>query len=66
MKLKVYEETTTRRKAIQKDLEGIEKLLGAADPYSNQPRTNNLRYAGFSEAAYTEAVDQYIEGFGKR
>jgi hypothetical protein len=58
--------TTSPRSYIHKDLERIEKLIGAASYSSDQPHRNNLKYPGFSMAAYTEAVSRYIERATKR
>lgn len=46
-------------RAIHKQLEYIEKFIGAAPYTSEQPHSNNMRYAGFSAAAYDEAVKKY-------
>ena len=54
---------TPKRSAIHKDLERVEKLIGAAGHTDEQPNTNNLTYPGFSEEAYTEAVKKYLERF---
>ena len=64
--MRAYAKTTTPRRAIHKELEEMEKFIGAASYRSEQPHSNNMRYAGFSAAAYAEAVKKYIEGFGKR
>jgi hypothetical protein len=64
--MRAYLKTTSPRRAIYKDLESIEKLIGAASPTSDQPHSNNLKYAGFSMAAYTDAVNKYIERNRKR
>ena len=59
--MRAYLETTPTRSYIHKDLERIEKLIGASSATSDQPHSNNLKYAGFSMAAYDEAVNRYIE-----
>ena len=59
--MRAYLKTTSQRAYIHKDLERIEKLIGAASPNSDQPHSNNLKYPGFSMAAYTKAVSRYIE-----
>jgi len=64
--MSAYSKTTSARRAIHKELKDMEELLGAESPTSEQPHPNNLKYAGFSAEAYTEAVNRYIEGFGKR
>ena len=64
--MRAYAKTTSPRRAIHKELEDMEKLIGAVSPTSKQPHTNKLKYAGFSKEAYAEAVSRYIEGFGKR
>jgi hypothetical protein len=58
--MRAYLEATSPRSYIHKDLERIEKLIGAASPTSDQLHMNDLKYAGFSMAAYTEAVGKYI------
>jgi hypothetical protein len=63
--MSAYLKTTSARSAIHKDLERIEKLIGAASATSDQPHTNNLKYPGFSPSAYTEAVNRYIERMSK-
>ncbi|HEU0143522.1 MAG TPA: hypothetical protein VFQ47_01935 [Nitrososphaera sp.] len=63
--MRAYSKTTSPRRAVHKELEDIEILIGAASSASEQPHSNNLKYAGFSEEAYAEAVKRYIEGFGK-
>ena len=63
---KAFAKVSPPRSAIHKDLERVETLIGAATPPAEQPNTNNLKYPGFSEAAYTEAVNKYIERFRKR
>ncbi len=63
--MREYVKTTSPRRAIHKDLESIEKLIGAASPNSEQPYSNDLKYAGFSASAYTAAVNKYIERFQK-
>ena len=57
---------TPERSAIHKDLERIGTLIGAARPTDEQPNTNNLKYPGFSEADYTQAVNKYLERFRER
>jgi hypothetical protein len=64
--MREYEKCTSPRRAIHKELKDIENLIGAASPTAEQPHLNNQKYAGFSTAAYTEAVNKYVEGFGKR
>jgi hypothetical protein len=64
--MRAYAKTTTPRTYIHKDLERIEKLIGAASSNSEQPHTNNLKYFGFSAAAYSEAVNRYLARFTKR
>ena len=64
--MRAFLKTTSPRSYIHKDLERIEKLIGAASSSSDQPKRNNLKYAGFSMAAYTEAVKRYIERARKR
>jgi hypothetical protein len=61
-----YLKTTSQRAYIHKDLERIEKLIGAASATSDQPHSNNLKYARFSMAAYTKAINNYIERARKR
>jgi uncharacterized DUF497 family protein len=63
--MRAYLKTTSARRAIHKELKDIEELLEAASPASKQPLPNNLKYAGLSAEAYTEAVNKYIEGVGK-
>src|SRR5678815_1505110 len=55
--MRAYLKTTSQRAYIHKDLERIEKLIGAASATSDQPHSNNLKYAGFSMAAYTKAIN---------
>ena len=64
--MREYEKSTSPRRAIHKELKDIENLIGAASPTAEQPHPNNQKYVGFSTAAYTEAVNKYVEGFGKR
>jgi len=64
--MRAYLETTPTRSYIHKDLERIEKLIGAASSSSDQPHSNNLKYPGFSMASYTKAVNNYIERARKR
>ena len=64
--IRAYEKTTSPRRAIYKELKDTEDLIRAASPTSEQARPNNLKYPGFSAEAYTEAVNKYVEGFGKR
>jgi hypothetical protein len=64
--MRAYLETTPTRSYIHKDLERIEKLVRAASATSDQPHSNNLKYAGFSMAAYTKAINNYIERARKR
>lgn len=64
--LKAFLKTTSPRSYIHKDLERIEKLIGAASATSDQPHSNNLKYAGFSMAAYSEAVNRYLERMRKK
>jgi hypothetical protein len=61
-----YLKTTSQRAYIHKDLERIEKLIGAASATSAQPHSNNLKYAGFSTAAYTDAVNRYLERMARQ
>ena len=63
--MRAYLEATSPRSYIHKDLERIEKLIGAASSNSDQPHRNNLKYPGFSMAAYTDAVNRYIERMSK-
>ncbi|HKO41953.1 MAG TPA: hypothetical protein VJU84_01580 [Pyrinomonadaceae bacterium] len=58
-----YEKTTSPRRAIHKELEDIEKLIGAAPAGSEQPHTNSQKYPGFSKASFHEAFEKYREGF---
>ena len=63
---RAFAKMSPKRSAIHKDLERIETLIGAARSSDEQPNTNNLKYPGFSEAAYTQAVNKYLERFRKR
>ena len=59
--MKAHAKTTSPRRGIHKELEDIERFIGAASSTSEQPHFNNMKYAGFSAAAYDEAVRRYIE-----
>jgi hypothetical protein len=61
-----FAKMSPKRSYIHKDLERIETLIGAARSTDEQPNTNNLKYPGFSEAAYIQAVNKYLERFSKR
>ena len=61
-----YTKTTSPRRAIHKEVEDMEKFIGAAQPMTAQPRANDLTYAGFSATAYAEAVAKYIQRFEKK
>jgi len=63
---RAYAKTTSPRRAIHKEVEDMEKFIGAAPPMTPQPRANDLTYAGFSATAYAEAVAQYIQRFAKK
>jgi hypothetical protein len=63
---RAFAKMSPERSYIHKDLERIETLIGAARPTDEQPNTNNLKYPGFSEAAYTQAVNKYLESFRER
>ena len=64
--MKAYAKTTSPRRRIYKELEDMQELIGAASPSSEQPQTNNLKYPRFSKKSYQQAVNRYIEGFGKK
>ena len=64
--MKAYAKTTSPRRAIHKELEDMQKLIGAASPTSEQPQTNNLKYSGFTKKSYEEAVKGYVERFSKK
>lgn len=64
--MRAYEKATSPSRAIHKELKHIEDFIGAASPTSEQPQPNNRKYAGFSTAAYAQAVNKYVEGSGKR
>lgn len=55
-----YQKATSPRRSIQKELRDIEKYLGAAASADPQPHSNNLHYPGFTNEAYTEAVNNYL------
>jgi hypothetical protein len=57
-----YTKESTKRRAIHKDLKDIETMLGAPSAVDEQPSPNNLKYAGFSMAAYDEVVKRYVAG----
>jgi hypothetical protein len=63
---RAYAKTTSPRRAIHKEVEDMERFIGAAPSMTAQPRANNLIYAGFSATAYAEAVANYLQRFGKR
>ena len=63
---RAFAKMSPKRSYIHKDLERIETLIGAARSSDEQPNTNNLKYPGFSEAAYTQAVNKYLESFRER
>ena len=56
-----YAKTTTPRRAIYKELEDVARLIGAASDMSEQPHQNEQKYAGFSTAAFGEAVGKYCK-----
>jgi len=56
-----YAKEPNKRRAIHKELKDIETMLGAPSATSEQPSPNNLKYAGFSVAAYDAAVTKYME-----
>lgn len=58
--MNAYSKTTSPRRTIEKELKDIETYLGAASSDVRQPQPNNLRYPGFSKAAYDRAVDAYV------
>ena len=58
---RAYEKTTSPRRSIRKELEGIEKLIGAAPYNAEQPHAHDLKYPGFTSAAYSKAVNDYVE-----
>ena len=63
---RAFAKISPKRSAIHKDLERIETLIGAAPSSDEQPNTSNLKYPGFSEAGYSQAVKKYLERFKKR
>ena len=63
---RAFAKMSPKRSYIHKDLERIETLIGAASSTNEQPNINNLKYPGFSETAYTQAVNKYLERFGER
>jgi hypothetical protein len=63
--LKARRKTKSGRTYIHKDLEELQKLIGAVDA-NEMAGPNNLEYAGFSVAAYDEAIKRYLEGFNKK
>ena len=60
--MRAYAKTTSPRRAIHKELEDVGRLIRAAPYTSEQPHSNNQKYAGFSMTSYTEAVNKYCEG----
>lgn len=64
--MRVYGKTASRRRAVHTELRSAGKLIGAAPPDAEQPHANDLTYAGFSAAAYTEAVNKYVGSFAKK
>lgn len=64
--MKSYAKTTTPRRAIHKELEDMEKLLGAAPFASAQPSDNSLKYDGFSQVRFDEAIKAYLTKFAKK
>ena len=60
--MRAYAKTTSPRRGMLNELKDIQELIGAASPTSEQPCANNLKYAGFSTAAYDEAVNKYRAG----
>lgn len=63
---RAFAKMSPKRSAIHKDLERVETLIGAAPSSAEQPNTNNQKYPGFSAAAYTQAVNRYLERFRER
>ena len=63
---RAFAKMSPKRSAIHKDLERVGTLIGAAPSTAEQPNTNNLNYPGFSEAAYRQAVNKYLERFRER
>jgi len=57
---RAYAKTTSRGRAVSKELSDIEQLIGAALPASAQPNINNLKYAEFSHEAFREAVNKHL------
>ena len=60
---RAYAKTTTIRRAVDKELNDITQLIGAASPTSEQPNINNLKYTGFSHEEFREAVDKYLKSW---
>lgn len=63
--LRARRKTKSGRTYIHKDLEELQRLIGAVDA-NEVAGPNNLKYAGFSVAAYEEAIKRYLEGFDKK
>lgn len=57
---RAYTKTTSRGRAVSKELCDIEQFIGAISPTSEQPNINNLKYSDFSHEAFREAVDNHL------
>ena len=59
-KVKPHSESfLAEQRPMDKRLMDVQEMLGAASAPDDQPCTNNLKYPGFSQRQYEEAVQRY-------
>lgn len=58
---RAYAETTSPRRAADKQLSDIGNLIGASAATDEQPHENNLKYAGFSPEEFRETFNKYLK-----
>lgn len=58
---RAFEKTASRGRTVEKELNDVAEFIKAAPPASaEQAQINNLKYPGFTDAAYRAAVDKHL------
>ena len=60
---RAFAKISQRGRTVEKELESLREFIGAELPTIEQPQINNLKYEGFSDERFREAVDKYLSRF---
>lgn len=60
---RAFTKITLHALTVEKELNGLREFIGAELPTAEPPQLNTLKYEGFSQERFCEAVNKYLSRF---